>query len=61
MSNKMVYGVGDRVDFVVGDFIQLAPSILSFLYANKYILTGRFVIVLGRFFVSSATMGRTNV
>ncbi|KAF2559450.1 hypothetical protein F2Q68_00014825 [Brassica cretica] len=29
MNNKMVYGVGDRVDFVVGDFIQLAPSILG--------------------------------
>lgn len=27
MNNAMVYIVVDRVDFVVGDFIQLAPSL----------------------------------
>ncbi|CAH2034536.1 unnamed protein product, partial [Thlaspi arvense] len=27
MNNAKVYGVADRVDFVVGDFIQLAPSL----------------------------------
>ncbi|KFK44865.1 hypothetical protein AALP_AA1G312500 [Arabis alpina] len=27
MNNAMVYGVANRIDFVVGDFIQLAPSL----------------------------------
>ncbi|VVA99216.1 unnamed protein product [Arabis nemorensis] len=27
MNNAMVYGVANRVDFIVGDFIQLAPSL----------------------------------
>lgn len=27
MNNAMVYGVANRVDFVIGDFIQLAPSL----------------------------------
>lgn len=33
MNNAKVYGVANRVDFVIGDFIQLAPSlkVMSFL------------------------------
>lgn len=27
INNAMVYGVDDRVDYVVGDFIHLAPSL----------------------------------
>ncbi|KAH0911181.1 hypothetical protein HID58_034502 [Brassica napus] len=27
MNNAMVYGVDDRVDFIIGDFVQLAPSL----------------------------------
>ncbi|CAL9235833.1 unnamed protein product [Arabidopsis halleri] len=27
MNNAMVYGVANRVDFIIGDFIQLAPSL----------------------------------
>lgn len=27
INNALVYGVDDRVDYVVGDFIHLAPSL----------------------------------
>jgi len=27
MNNAKVYGVANRVDFVTGDFMQLAPSL----------------------------------
>ncbi|CAH8274020.1 unnamed protein product [Arabidopsis lyrata] len=30
MNNAMVYGVANRVDFIIGDFIQLAPSLKKF-------------------------------
>ncbi|KAG7598767.1 RNA cap guanine-N2 methyltransferase [Arabidopsis suecica] len=45
MNNAMVYGVANCVDFVIGDFIQLAPSLkviflllsISFIYISAFL------------------------
>lgn len=54
MNNANVYGVANHVDFVVGDFFSLAPSlkvivsIIFFIYAIKdfFWFPSNFVVVL---------------
>ncbi|CAH8259942.1 unnamed protein product [Arabidopsis lyrata] len=36
MNNAMVYGVANRVDFIIGDFIQLAPSLKMADESERY-------------------------
>lgn len=38
MNNAMVYGVANRVDFVIGDFIQLAPSLKVIFFFSLSVL-----------------------
>lgn len=56
MNNAMVYGVAVRVDFIAGDFIQLAPSlkVIFFFYlfnifiCQIHIYLSLLLFVLGR-------------
>jgi len=51
MNNAMVYGVANRVDFVIGDFIQSAPSlkVIFFFFSLSgfiFLQVWRFILTL---------------